>query len=572
MSIDIPKTGYPSIDKPWLKFYSKEAISAPLPTLSLYEYIYEKNRNFPDGIAIRYFGSKITFREMFLKIESVSNAFISAGVKPKDVVAVCLPAVPESVYIIYALNRIGAIPNMLDPRYNESLLEYCLEEAPCTLLLTYDGCYEKFLRLSKNICPQKIVSISPLISVPPALRFIASLKQKKVKLQITKHVLWNTFLKQANQKAEPYTGWKQNDCCIILHTGGTTGNPKGVMLSNYSINAIAHQYNMLVAPQRGESLLDIIPPFASYGVCTSMHMPLSLGLSIEMIPKFDPNQFGDLLAKYKPNYVMGVPSFYESMLSNKKLQHSDMSYLYSAACGGDSVSIPIEKRINDFLEQHHSPAHVDMGYGMSEMSATACVCVSFKGIHSPGSIGIPFVNTVFKIIKQDSMEECKYGEIGEICISGPGMMLGYLKNPELTEKTIRKHTDGMKWVHTGDLGHISKEGFLFHDGRIKRMIVRYDGFKIYPSAVEQAIMKSPDVQSCAVIKFSKEGLGTMPKAYIILKNKVQSTDKILKEILNYCHEDLAERSVPQDFEFVEQLPLTSMGKIDYRALEDETNK
>ena len=570
MSMANAKTGFPSIDKPWLSFYSEEAISAPLPNSSLYEYIYEKNKDSLDGIAIRYFGSKISFREMFSKIESVSNAFVASGVKPKDVVAVCLPAVPESVYIIYALNRIGAIPNMLDPRYNEGLLEYCLKEAPSSLLLTYDGCYEKFMKISKSVCPQKIVSISALVSVPPALRIIGSLRQKKNKLQTAEHVLWNAFLKSTNLKAQPYNGWKQNDCCIILHTGGTTGNPKGVMLSNYSINAIAHQYNMLVAPKRGESLLDIIPPFASYGVCTSMHMPLSLGLSIEMIPKFDPNKFGDLLAKYKPNYVMGVPSFYESMLSNKKLQNSDMSYLYSAACGGDSVSVPTEKKINDFLEQRNSPAHVDMGYGMSEMSATACVCVSFKGIHSPGSIGIPFVKTVFKIIDPESMEECKYNETGEICISGPGMMLGYLKNPELTEKTIRIHSDRLKWVHSGDLGHISEKGFLFHDGRIKRMIVRYDGFKIYPSAVEQAIMKHPDVQSCAVIKYSKAGLGTMPKAYIILKTKIQSTDKILGEILNYCHEDLAERSIPQDFEFVDQLPL--MGKIDYRALEDEANR
>lgn len=564
-------TGYPSIDKPWLNFYSKEAVATSLPNSSLYEYIFEKNKDHPNDIAIRYYGNRITFKELFEKIDLVSNAFVSAGVKPKDVVAVCLPATPEAAYIIYALNRIGAIPNMLDPRYNEGLLEYCLKEAPCSLLLTYDGSYEKFLNISKDVCPQKIVSISALISTPPMLRFIASLKQKKNELKSTEHVLWSTFLKQTNKNAKPYTEWKQNDCCIILHTGGTTGNPKGVMLSNYSINSIAHQYNMIVAPKRGESLLDIIPPFASYGVCTSMHMPLSLGLSIEMIPKFDADKFGDLLAKYKPNYVMGVPSFYESMLSNKKLQNADMSYLLSAACGGDSVNISTEKKINGFLEAHHSPAHVDMGYGMSEMSATACVCVSFKGIHSPASIGIPFVNTTFKIVNPDTMEECKYNVTGEICISGPGMMIGYLDNPELTNKTIRQHGDGHKWVHTGDLGHITEEGFVFHDGRIKRMIVRYDGFKIYPSAVEQAIMRHPDVQSCAVVKFSKTGLGSMPKAYIILKGNAKGSDALLKKILEYCHEDLAERSVPQDFEFVDQLPLTSMGKIDYRVLENQAN-
>lgn len=560
-------TGYPSIDKPWLSFYSEESVKAPLPISSIYEYILQKNQDQPEGIAIRYFGNRISFREMFSAIDTVADALTTVGIKASDVVAVCLPAIPEAVYIIYALNKIGAIPNMLDPRYNEGLLEYCLQESPCSLLLTYDGTYKKFLNISEKAQPQQIVSISALTSVPSVLRILGSIKQKKPQLQSVNHIEWKTFLKRNHSKAKQYNRWKQDDCCIILHTGGTTGNPKGVMLSNYSINSIAHQYNMLVAPQRGETLLDIIPPFASYGVCTSMHMPLSLGLSIEMIPQFAPEQFGDLLAKFKPNYVMGVPSFYESMLSSKKLQKADMSYLYSAACGGDSISIPTEKKINTFLEDHHSPAHVDMGYGMSEMSATACVCVSFKGIHCPGSIGIPFVNTTFKIVDPDSFEECKYNETGEICVSGPGMMLGYLENPELTSKTIRMHDDGIKWVHTGDLGHINERGFLFHDGRIKRMIVRYDGFKIYPSAVEQAIMKSQDVQSCAVVKYSKPGLGTMPKAFIVLKNGASATDDILLEIKKHCHEDLAERSVPQDFEFVQQLPLTSMGKIDYRALE-----
>ena len=560
-------TGYPSIDKPWLSFYKEEAITTPIPNASIYEYIWEKNKDHLSEIAIRYFGNKISFKEMFSKIESVSNALISIGVKPKDVVAVCMPATPEAVYIVYALNKIGAIPNMLDPRYNEGLLEYCLKESPCSLLLTYDGCYEKFLNISKEFCPQNVIIISALTSTPPVIKMIASLRQKKIEQKSTAHISWDSFLKLQEKTAKKFNGWQQDDCCIILHTGGTTGNPKGVMLSNYSINSIAHQYKMIVDPKRGETLLDIIPPFASYGLCTSMHMPLSLGLSIEMIPKFDAGRFGDLLAKYKPNYVMGVPSFYESMLSNKKLKNADMSYLYSAACGGDSINIPTEKKINDFLQKHHSPAHVDMGYGMSEMSATACVCVSFKGIHCPGSIGIPFVNTTIKIVNPDTMKECKYNETGEICISGPGMMIGYLDNPELTNKTIRQHTDGLNWVHTGDLGHINEKGFLFHDGRIKRMIVRFDGFKIYPSAVEQAIMRHSDVQSCAVIKFSKKDLGTMPKAYIVLKNDSRQSSEILPEILKYCHDDLAERSIPEDFEFVQQLPLTSMGKIDYRALE-----
>lgn len=564
-------TFYASIEKPWLKYYSKEAQYAPLPDCSIYEFIQNNNNNFLSDIALRFFGNKITYETMFSKIDAVSNALLHFNVSPGDVVAVCMPATPEAVYIVYALNKIGAIPNMLNPGYNEGLLEYCLKESPCSLLLTYDGCYDKFLHVSHDVLPQNIVIISALLSAPPLLRFAAGMKNKTVQANNPHHIFWNDFIQaKITNHQNSFSGWKPDECCIILYTGGTTGNPKGVMLSNRSINSIAHQYKMLVQPKRGEILLDIIPPFASYGLCTSMHMPLSLGLSIEMIPKFEAAKFGDLLAKYKPNYVMGVPSFYESMLSNKKLKNSSMSYLLSAACGGDSISIPTEKKINDFLEAHNSTAHVDMGYGMSEMSATACVC--FKKMHRPGSVGVPFVKTVFKIVNPETMEECKYNETGEICISGPGMMVGYLNNPELTKKTIRIHSDGKKWVHTGDLGHITVDGFVFHDGRIKRMIVRYDGFKIYPSAVEQAIMKHPYVQSCAVVKYSKENLGSMPKAFIVLKNGMSPSDEILAEIINICNDDLAEKSVPQDFTFVQHLPLTSMGKIDYRALEQQAEQ
>ena len=563
MSEEKKMTGYPSIDKPWLKFYSEEAINTPLPKCTIYEYLYENNKDHLDDKAINYYGNKISYGELFKNINILANTFIRKGVQCGDSVAVCLPSMPEAVYAIYALNLIGAIPNMLDPRYNEKLLSYCMDGLNAKIIITYDGCYEKLLKMDSNSLPEIVVLVSPLLSAPLSVKLVASLKIKKITPQASNHVVYNDFVDATFSKVKnPVKNRKLDECAVIIHTGGTTGNPKGVMLSNNSINSIAHQYKMLVNPQRGETLLDIIPPFASYGLCTSIHMPLSFGLTIDMIPKFDADEFGDLLHKHKPNYVMGVPNFYEGMITNKKLIREDMSYLISAACGGDSMSTATEEKINTFLVAHNSKAKIDMGYGMSEVSATAGVC--FGQMHSYGSVGVPFVKTEFKIVNPDNSEELSYNQIGEICISGPGMMVGYYNDDELTNKTIKIHTDGKKWVHTGDLGRIDEHGFLYHEGRIKRLIVRYDGFKIYPVAIEQVILKQDNVLSCAVVKGLVSGLGAVARAYIVLKDNKYD---VLDDVLALCKKELAERSIPYSFDFVESLPLTSIGKIDYRALE-----
>ena len=567
MQEETKMTGYPSIDKPWLKYYSEEEKSAPLPNCTIYEYLYDNNISYSHDIALCYLGTRISYGKLLENIEKTAKAFAALGVSQGDVVAVCMPSTPEVIYTIYALNRLGAVPNLLDPRYNENGLAFCLEETPASLLITYDGCYGKFIHISSEICPKRIVYVSAFLSAPWYLRMTAGLTSKKLPNLSENHISWSAFMEKGDRCKIKLGAVSGDNIAAIIHTGGTTGNPKGIVLSNSSINAIAHQYRMLVQPKRGETLLDIIPPFASYGLCASIHMPLTLGVSVELCPKFQAEEFGSLLHKYKPTYVMGVPSFWESILTDQRLAQEDMSYLLSAACGGDSMNIAVEERINRFLANHNSKAQIDSGYGMSEMSATACV--SWAEAHRPGSVGIPLVCTTFKIVNPETGEECTYGETGEICISGPGMMIGYLNREDLTKETIRLHKDGIKWLHTGDLGHITDEGFVYHDGRIKRLIVRFDGFKIYPAAVEQAIQKTENVLSCAVVKYNKPGLGIVPVAVIVAKNPHGNIEQLLKNIKVNCYADLAERAVPQEFFFASALPLTTLGKVDYLKLEKQ---
>ena len=566
-------TGYPSIDKPWLKYYSEEAINAPLPECTIYEYLWENNKDHLDSIAIRYYGRLIRYKELFRMIERTARSLYEFGVRKGDIVTVCLPTVPEAVYLIYALNYIGAIPNMLDPRYNEKLLSYCLKESPSKLLFTFDGCYQKFLKIEGNELPDRIVAIPAVASASLAIKAAFWIKNKPVQIQRKQDCTWKQFIRfPVSAKARENKEYEPDSCAFILHTGGTTGNPKGVMLSNRSVNAVAQQYfaTGYGDHKREQTVLDIIPPFASYGLCVSIHMPLCAGVSLIMIPKFDPERFGDLIAYYKPNYIAAVPGFLENMIKSTKINKMDLSFMVLLGCGGDSMTIEQENRINAFMKAHNSEARVYKGYGMSEVSATACTC--WKAAVEAGSIGIPFVKTAIKIINPTTYEELPYQVSGEICISGPGMMLGYVGNEELTQKTIRRHKDGLLWVHTGDLGHITEDGFLFHDGRIKRMIVRYDGFKIYPEAVEQVISKHPQVQQCAVVKTKDEKFGMIAKAFIVLKTEVDDKERIWNEIIQYCNQDLAERSVPQAHAFISCMPLTSLGKIDYRALEEKAAK
>jgi long-chain acyl-CoA synthetase len=342
------------------------------------------------------------------------------------------------------------------------------------------------------------------------------------------------------------------------------------MLSGFAANSIANECMWLAREHaeynRGFRLLDIIPPFASYGFCVSLHFGLGAGITVDMVPKFDSARFGRLVVEHRSNVVVGVPSFFEAMAEDPVMKNEDLSFLKFAVCGGDSLTYERESGINAFLNSHGSPARINAGYGMTEVGSVATVCLG--EMKKTGSIGVPLVKTMVKAVDPETGKDCRYNETGEICIHSPGMMIGYWKDEELTAKTVRVHEDGLRWVHTGDLGYVTEEGFLIYQGRIKRLIVRYDGFKIYPQAVEEAITKHPAVSQCAVVRKMDENLGAIAKAYMVLSNDAAADGDPWDEVLKICADELAERSVPQAHEIIDSMPVSSTGKIDYKALEE----
>ena len=380
-------TGYPSIDKPWMKYYSEEAINKPLPNSTIYEYLWENNKNYLDSTALIYLNKKTSFKQMFHSIDNVARAFLHIGVKEGEVVAICMPSMPETIYSLYALNKIGAVPDLIDPRSNMSDLSFFLRESNAKVLVVVDSIIDKIQLDKENTVIENIITVSPVSSdIIYSEKTICIENEGK---NIVHEKTWEKFISEGEYELLKIHNYLEKSLSVIIHTGGTTGRAKGIMLSNENINAIAHSYKHVMSYSRGDVLLDVIPPFASYGLCTSIHMPLSLGITVVLIPKFLIEDFGTLIIRYKSNYIVGVPSFLIGMLNDKKLKNIDLSFLKCVACGGDKLEKNNEEKLNDFLKLHGTDVPVIKGYGMSEMSSTAVTCTNTTTANKQNTVKRP---------------------------------------------------------------------------------------------------------------------------------------------------------------------------------------
>lgn len=570
------KTKKASVEKPWLQYHTQEAIQNSLPESTIYQYLWENNKRHLDRVALNYFDKKITYRELFSNINKVSRALLESGVKKDDIVTIAMPTVPETIYLFYALSKIGAIANMVDPRSSQEELEHYADEVHSTLLFTIDQAAIKFKDVKEKTSVREVVQISPADSMPFGLSlgyaaktfFETTSEQRKAskELHFTK---WKEFMDRDTKSyivEEPK--YEKDKPVVIVHTGGTTGVPKGVMLSNDNVNVAA--FDCIQSGfdfKREDKWLNIMPPFIAYGIGNGLHMPLLVGMEVILVPQFNPQEFDKLMIKYRPNHMVGVPSHYRDLLQSKRMENKNLSYWKSAIVGGDAMKIDLEKEVNEFLHSHNCSQKIKKGYGMSEVMAGVSACSSDK-FNDIGSVGIPFPNSIVAIFDPDTFEELDYGEIGEVCIQTPNMMLGYYKNPEEEAKIMKKHSDGTTWIHSGDLGHMTSDGKIFIEGRMKNMIIRHDGFKVYPKRIEDTILKHHAVEACMVIGIDDDNYvqGKLPKAFVTLK-KEASNFNIEGELEILCKKLLPEYSQPIAFEVLNQLPLTKVGKLDYHALE-----
>ena len=563
--------GYPSIDKPWLKYYSEEAINAPLPECTIYEYLWENNKDFPNNVALNYFDRKITYGEVFDNIEEATKSFSSLGLVNGDIVTVCAVTVPETIYSFYGLNRLGVICNMIDPRTSAEGIQNYIKEVKSKVVVTIDVAYPKIVEAIKGTSVEKIVVISPADSLPQPKKFLfKAFKATKIPND-NLHIKWNGLITQGKDVQPNIIPYTKNTPCVIVHTGGTTGIPKGVMLSNDNMNAAAFQ--AIIAGfdfKREHNWLNIMPPFIAYGVGNGLHLPLIVGMEVILIPSFDPNNFADLLNKYHPNHMVGVPSHYGSIIHSHKMDKQDLSYVIAPVVGGDAMDISLEEDTNAFLKAHNCTYPVCKGYGMSEVAAAVCACSSHD-CNKIGSVGTPWPKTIMAAFDINTGKELGYNQEGEICITGPNTMVGYYEKEIETNNIIRQHEDGLMWVHSGDIGYIDEDGFVFIKDRIKRIIIRHDGFKVFPSLIEKTVSTNKNVISnCAVgIADNSHRQGKLPIVFAVLDDSTNK-ESTKAELFELCKKELPEYVQPIDFVFIDKMPLTSVGKIDYRALEQQT--
>lgn len=565
---------YPSIDKPWMKHLSKRAKGLQVPEGTMFDLIYENNKDYPNELALKYMDIQVTFAEMWEHIEEVVKALNALGVREGEIITIAMPNTPEFVYLAYAINRVGAVMNIIHPLPGkEELLGY-LEEAQSRYFFMFDGTYAIIKDDLKNTSVEKAIVVSPAYSLAPIKRKLYQLA-KFPKLDKTMCIDWKAFLKNGvNSPAT--TGKTDSDAmAVISHTGGTTGEPKGVMLTNRAMNSVAYQVwqTFDLADRRQLTILVVLPPFVNYSFVNGIHEGLTMGDTLALLPEFKPEDFADYYKQYKPNVINSIPQYCLAMLNDPKLKDMDLSELKYVVAGGEAMDATAEAELNAFLKDHGADMQVTKGYGCTEF--TSVVTYTYPEVNFLHSVGIPFPFVNVMIVDPDTNEELPCGERGEICVTGPSLMLGYYKNQEATDEVIKVHADGQRWFHMGDLGFVDEDGIVFITGRIKRIIMTKgdDGnvTKMFPDRIENAINKCEDVNASCVVGVKDDERIHYPKVYIELKDETMDKDLAREHILEICRKKLPNYQIPVEIEFMRELPRTERGKIDYKVLDTDSD-
>lgn len=555
----------------WHKFYPEDKRSINVPNMSLYEYIYNENKDRLDCYALNYFNKKTTFNELFELIDLCARAMRSQGIRPGDVVSVCMANTPEAVISFYAISKIGAIVNMIHPLSAEEEIKKSLNDTKSVMLIAMNLSYKNIKNIIEDTKIYKTVIVSARDSMPSLTKigyYMLADHKVEVPKSSEKFIKWKDFMsKGSSYKSDVLVKTTKDQAAVILHSGGTTGKPKNIILSNGNLNVVGEQARIsLPLLEEGDRMLSVLPFFHCFGLLETLHFPLSIGCCVILVPKFDAARFDKLLTKYKPTVIPGVPTLFEALTKNRHMQNVDLSYVKYVVSGGDTLVEEKNKEVNEFLKQHNCKRNIVQGYGLTEASG-GCV-FAINGTDLPGSSGIALVGNDLKIIDIETHEELPPNKKGEILISGPSVMMGYLDDEEETNKVLEKDSNGKIWVHTGDMGYINDDGILFFVQRIKRLII-VSGYNVFPSYIEDVLNKHDAVLSCCVVGIPHPYKIQVPKAFIVLKDEYKANNAVKKSIMEYCEKNLSKYMIPKEFVYRESLPKTMIGKVDYRLLEEE---
>lgn len=563
-----------TVKTPWYPYM--EGVPAHLDYFkgSLFEMVASIAARYPKYVAFDFMGKSTTYAKMVKNIEQCAKALKTIGIRKGDCVTIALPNCPQAIYAFYAINLVGGIASMVHPLSSEKEIEFYLNESHSVTVITLDQFYGKIEAIRKNtgIVNVIIARIKDELSKPIRAGYMITEGYKIAKIPDDAPVIrWKDFMKLSkccfyNYKVER----GDNDPAVILYSGGTTGTTKGIVLTNRNFNALAEQViaaNPMFRP--GDRMLAAMPVFHGFGLGVCIHTMLAKGGRCVLVPRFTPKSYSKLITRNKCNFIAGVPTLYEAMLRLPNMNKADLSYLKGVFSGGDSLSVELKKKMDQFLADHKAPIKIREGYGTTECVTASCLTP--VSLQKEGSIGIPFPDTYYKIVKPGTEEEVPYGEEGEIVLAGPTVMAGYYGKPEETAKTLRKHADGMTWLYTGDLGSMDDQGFIYFKGRIKRMIIT-SGYNVYPAQLENILDAHEKVQMSCIIGVPDPYKMQKIKAFVMLRPGIAPSEETKEELLAYCRKHIAKYAMPYDIEFRDELPKTLVGKVAYRVLEEEEAK
>ncbi|MBQ2049259.1 MAG: AMP-binding protein [Spirochaetales bacterium] len=556
---------------PWLKSYGDVQFHLEYPDFSMSDALFESARKYPEQVALTFEGKDTTFSKLVPQIRKAEKAFRAIGIKEGDVVTICMPNMPQTVICLYAVNAIGAVASMIHPLSAVHEIAFYLQEASSRIIITIDQFYSKMKKVRELVQLDAIIiaRISDALSTVKscAYKFIKERKFEKYTEDGTV-LSWKSFMNKADEiKEDPSVKKTGKDLAVILFSGGTTGVTKGIKLTNLNFNALAKQTGVMCnKPITGKTMLAAMPMFHGFGLGVCVHTMMFWGCRSVLVPQVSIKGYSKLLKTAQPNYIAGVPTLYEGITRNKEMDNVDLSCLLGVFSGGDSLSIELKKKLDKFLADHGATVRVREGYGTTECVTASCLTPYNK--EKEGSIGLPYPDTYYKIFKPGTQEEVPFGTDGEICLRGPSVMLGYINHEEENRNTLQKHSDGYTWLHTGDMGWMDEDGFIYFKQRIKRMIIT-SGYNVYPSQIENIIDGMDEVHMSCVIGVPDSYKIQKVKAFVQLAPGVKPSEEMKQKILAYCRERVAKYAMPYDVEFREQLPKTLVGKIAYTVLEKE---
>jgi long-chain acyl-CoA synthetase len=548
--------------KPWTKYYGDVPETIDYPRVTMYEALMKTVEKYSDRIAYDFMDYTSSYRNFAREIDTFAGALASLGLKQGERITISMPTTPQGLICFYAANKIGAVASMIHPLSTAKEISFYLNISKSRFALTLDDFYDKFKEV-KNETPLEILILTGMMDCVPGKDAGSGSTHPDPMVR-----RWKTLM-AGSYPPTPKSSMKADDLAVILYSGGTTGLPKGIMLSNYNFvseGLMVSEWRKTSGVDEPTVMLAILPIFHGYGLgvcCNAMFMG---GNTSILVPQFTPDIVAELIKKKHPTSMSGVPTLYDALSRNPIFQSADLSCLKTTSSGADTLPRTVKERFEEIVQRQGGSVQLVEGYGLTE--AVTGIMSTPVNAYREGSVGIPFPDMLAKIVKVGTCEEVPVGEEGELCLHGPAVMLGYLEQPEETAETLKKHSDGKIWLHTGDIFTMDEDGYFYFKLRLKRMI-KSSGMNVYPAQVEAVLYQHPDVRDACVIGIPDEAQVERVKAYVVLKDPAKAAPEMGKALIKHCQEHLIKWSCPREVEFRESLPLTRVGKVAFSVLAQE---